>query len=163
MTISVMSDIHDNIWNLERALPIVAGSDALLFLGDFCAPFTLEQMAEGFSNPIHVVFGNNDGDTFLISQVASVFSHVILHGQFAELDMDGCRIAIQHYPEVARPLAASGIYDAVFYGHDHKRHLSTVDSSLLANPGEVMGRFGKPSIGRFDTESRRFSHIDIKM
>ena len=41
MQLVICSDIHDNIWALESALPGMAGADALLFLGDFCAPFTL--------------------------------------------------------------------------------------------------------------------------
>ncbi|TVR68836.1 MAG: YfcE family phosphodiesterase, partial [Spirochaetaceae bacterium] len=67
MTIAVLSDIHDNIWNLEKALVQVKDqrAEVLLFLGDFCAPFTLAQIAEGFSGPVHAIFGNNDGDTFL--------------------------------------------------------------------------------------------------
>lgn len=48
MKIAVCSDIHDNIWVLERALPGLRRADRLIFCGDFCAPFTLVQLAEGF-------------------------------------------------------------------------------------------------------------------
>jgi uncharacterized protein len=54
MKIAVLSDIHDNIWALERLLEDLQ-ADVLIFCGDFCAPFTLAQIAEGFSGPIHVV------------------------------------------------------------------------------------------------------------
>ena len=86
MKIAILSDIHDNIWQLEVLLADLK-ADALLFCGDFCAPFTLAQLAEGFNGPIHVVFGNNDGDQYLLSQVAGKFAHVTLHGDFAELEM----------------------------------------------------------------------------
>ncbi len=164
MRVAVLSDIHDNIWNLEIALRDVnaRGAEALLFLGDFCAPFTLAQIAESFAGQIHAVFGNNDGDPFLLSQVAARFSHVHLHGHFAEIELGGRRIALNHYPEIARRLAESGAYDAVFSGHNHQRHLERVGKTLWANPGEVMGRFGQPSYGLYDTEAHAFEHVEIQ-
>lgn len=163
MKVAVISDIHDNIWNLERALNQVqqSGVEALLFLGDLCAPFTLAQLAEGFSNPVHVVFGNNDGDVFHISKVASKYPQVTLHGQMAELALDGRRVALNHYPEIGRRLAESGAYDAVFSGHDHRRYQHQVGKTLWANPGEIMGRYGQPSFGIYDTTHGEFNHVDL--
>ncbi|MFO8064459.1 MAG: YfcE family phosphodiesterase [Spirochaetota bacterium] len=163
MRIAVTSDIHDNIWNLERALKDIdeRGPEAFLFLGDFCAPFTLKQIAEGFSGPVHAIFGNNDGDEFLLSNVASGFGHVSLHGPFAELELDGKHVALNHYPEIASRLAQSGAYDAVFSGHNHTRHIETVGSTLWANPGELMGRFGDASYGIYDTATDTFEHVEL--
>ncbi|MEM0897623.1 MAG: metallophosphoesterase family protein, partial [Verrucomicrobiota bacterium] len=58
-------------------------------------------------------------------------------------------------------LAESGAYDAVFSGHDHQRYFHQIGETLWANPGEIMGRFGTPSIGIFDSESGHFSHLDL--
>ncbi len=52
MKIAICSDIHDNIWALSRALPLMQGAGALICCGDFCAPFTLVQLAEGFNGPM---------------------------------------------------------------------------------------------------------------
>jgi putative phosphoesterase len=163
MKAAIVSDIHDNIWNLEGILRQIreSGVEILLFLGDFCAPFTLAQLAEGFSGPIHVVFGNNDGDTFLISKVASKHAHVTLHGQLAEIEVGGKKVGLNHYPDIARRLAESGAYDAVFSGHDHQRYVHQIGRTLWANPGEVMGRFGQPGFGLWDTGTMEFSHVDL--
>ena len=164
MRIAVTSDIHDNIWNLQRALTDInaRGLEAFLFLGDFCAPFTLKQIGDEFtSGPVHAVFGNNDGDPFLLSRIAGGFDHVTLHAQLAELELGGRRIALNHYPEIAQRLAESGAYDAVFSGHDHTRNIQTVGSTLWANPGEIMGRFGDASYGIYDTESNTFEHVEL--
>ncbi len=163
MLIAVASDAHDNIWNLECALSDMRGrgAEALLFLGDFCAPFTLAQMAEGFAGPIHAVFGNNDGDPFLLATIAGRHGHVRLHGLMAELELGGRRIALNHYPQIALRLAESGAYDAVFSGHDHKRAVQTVGKTLWADPGELMGRFGSPSWGLYDTDGNRFEHVGL--
>lgn len=164
MKIAVLSDSHDNIWNLEKALAAVneAGCEALLFLGDFCAPFTLKQIGDSFqSGPVHAVFGNNDGDPFLLGQIASGFDHVTLHGQYAELEFDGLKIGMNHYPDIAQRVAESGSLDAVFSGHDHLKYVRQIGNTLWANPGEVMGRFGEPSWGLFETGTREFQHVGI--
>jgi putative phosphoesterase len=151
MRIAVLSDIHDNIWQLDRVLSRVRGADALIFCGDFCAPFTLTQLAQGFEGPVHVVWGNNDGDKWLLTRNASAAGNVTLHGELAELELGGRHIAANHYPHIARQLAESGNYDVVMYGHDHTAHLEQLDKTLLLNPGEVMGRFGKSTFAWYDT------------
>lgn len=163
MRIAIVSDIHDNIWNLERALERIGdhSCERLFFLGDFCAPFTLAQLADGFSNPVDVVFGNNDGDTFLLSRIAGKYNHVTLHGHLAELDVDGQSIALNHYPDISRRLAESGAYRAVFSGHDHKKYVEKFGNTLWANPGEVMGRFGEPSFGVYDSDTGAFEHVPL--
>ncbi len=153
MRVAVLSDVHDNIWKLDKVLAQVADGDVLIFCGDFCAPFTLTQIAEEFTGPVHVVWGNNDGDKWLLTRNANAAGNVTLHGEMAELELVNRKIAVNHYPHIARPLAESGDYDAVFYGHDHIAHLENVGDTLLLNPGEVMGRLGKSTFAWYDTET----------
>jgi uncharacterized protein len=162
MRIAVCSDIHDNIWKLEALLEGISGWDALVFCGDFCAPFTLTQMAQGFEGPVHAVWGNNDGDKWLLTCNAQAAGNVTLHGDLAEMETGGRRIAVNHYPAVARGLAASGFYDAVFYGHDHTPHMEEVGGTLLLNPGEVMGRFGRSTFAAYDTETGEAGIIEVR-
>ena len=123
MKIAVLSDIHDNIWKLEEGLKSIENINdvqAMVFCGDLCAPFTLKQLGEGFKRgPIHVVWGNNDGDKILNQKIASSFDNVFLHGNFMEIKLDQVRIAANHYPELAGHLADSQNFEAVFYGHNH--------------------------------------------
>jgi len=153
MRIAICADIHDNIWVLERALAGMQEAEMLVFCGDFCAPFTLAQVAEGFAGPVHVVWGNNDGDKWLLTSQASRFDHVSLHGDLAEFQAGGVHIAANHYPEIAQGLARSGKYDVVCYGHDHQVHDEKIEKSRLINPGELMGRFGKSTFVILDTET----------
>jgi putative phosphoesterase len=165
MQIAVLSDIHDNIWNLEKALERIAtvNAQALICCGDFCAPFSLKQIADGFPGPIHVVFGNNDGDPLLLAKVAAQYGgRVALHGIYVELELGGRHIAVIHYPDPARRIAQAGVFDLVLYGHDHQRHHEQLDRTLLANPGEVMGRWGKPSFGLYDTETGEFQQVEVE-
>jgi putative phosphoesterase len=158
MVIAVLSDAHDNIWSLARALQQVqaAGAELLIFCGDFCAPFTLTQIGEGFAGPVHGVLGNNDGDPRLLLLNAQAVGNVTLHGQYAELTLAGRRVAVNHYPEIARRVAESGQFDLVCYGHNHLAKVEQVGVTVLANPGEIMGRFGAPSFGLYDTVTGQF-------
>ena len=161
--IAMLSDIHDNIWHLETALRQVAEAeaDALLFAGDFCAPFVLSQLAESFAGPIHCVLGNNDGDGRLLQTLAAPFDHLTLHGIYTELSLGACRLSLIHYPAPARRIAQSGEFDLVCYGHNHVRQAEQIGRGWLVNPGEVMGRFGEPTWALYDSESHAVRHIPI--
>jgi len=151
MKLAICSDIHDNIWKLADALPGMNDADVCLFCGDFCAPFTFAQLAQGFHGLVHAVLGNNDGDARLLSQVAAASGNAILHGEFAETDLEGFKVAVSHYPQIALGLAGSGRYDLVCYGHDHTLTYQQIGKTWLVNPGEMMGRFGKSTYLLFDT------------
>lgn len=163
MKIAVLSDCHDHLANLARALELVQQHQAehLLYLGDFCAPFTLTALAEGFSGPIDAVLGNNDGDPLHLCRISAKFPQVTLHEPLAELEIGGKKIALHHYPEVGIRLAESQVYDAVFTGHDHRKYTHQKGRTLWANPGEIMGRYGEPSFGIYDTVSGGFLHVDL--
>ncbi|HDN80383.1 MAG: YfcE family phosphodiesterase [Chloroflexi bacterium] len=162
MLIAVVSDIHDHLHNLNAFKPVFEKADAAIFCGDFCAPFSLAALARMVSGPIHVVFGNNDGDQWLLSKVAAGFEHVHLEGPFARLELADRRIFVVHYPEIAEDVAASARYDLVCYGHNHKAALSKLNGTLLLNPGEVMGRFGTSSVALYDTETHEATLYALK-
>jgi putative phosphoesterase len=155
MRIAILSDVHDNIWKLAEVLEDArqGGARAALFCGDFCAPFTLKQIGEGIDGPVHVVLGNNDGDVLLLSRIANGLENVILHGPFATVELGGRRIALNHYPQIARDQALSGRYDLVCHGHDHEANVERVGDTLLVDPGEVMGRLGASTYAIYDTET----------
>ena len=161
MKIAVLSDIHDNIWQLEKLLGSLE-ADALICCGDFCAPFTLAQIAEGFGGPVHAVLGNNDGDPLHLARVAGRHKHVKLHGQFAELELGGRSVAITHYPDMGRALARGGTYDLVCYGHSHEPVVERGERTLLLNPGEVMGRLGPSTYALYDTDSGQAEIVEVR-
>lgn len=143
MKIAILSDIHDNIWNLNAALGKVNDSEVLICCGDLCSPFIVDLIAEGFPNPIHIVFGNNDGDQYRVTNNASRYDgRVLIHGEFAELKLGGRHFAVNHYPNIARCIAQSEDYDVVCYGHNHIYAVERVNSTLLINPGAIMGYDG---------------------
>jgi hypothetical protein len=145
--IAILSDIHDNIWKLARALEQIQQTDRMFCLGDLCSPFVLDMLARGYEKPIDIVFGNNDADTYRITMKANGYSHVKLHGEFFEITLDKRRFAVNHYDNLARAIAASEVYDVVCFGHNHQKETTRQGRALLINPGPIMGASfasGKP-------------------
>ena len=162
MKLLVMSDSHDNIWKLDAATEHLARADAILHCGDICSPFMIRRLGElTGAKPVHVIWGNNDGDTYLIGQVASAFPHVILHGALAQLELGGLKVAANHYPEIGRGLARSGDYGLVCYGHDHAPLEERLGECLLLNPGELMGMNGRSTVAIVETDDRTVGWIDL--
>jgi len=157
MRLAIIADVHDNIWSLARVLKAIdeERSKALLVLGDLCAPFTMRAIADAYSGPVHVIFGNNDGDHLHLGEVAAKAGNIELHYFLGELTLGGAKIAIVHYPEVGKRLAASGEFQATFFGHTHVAEVEMICGCLALNPGEVMGRFGRVTYAIYDTETGR--------
>ena len=161
MKIAVLSDIHDNIWNLDKVLPHLSEAQTLILCGDLCSPFTLRKIADSFSEPVHCVLGNNDGDILLLTRVAAQAGNVTLYNPWGEIEVGDKKIAFAHYPEIAAGLVPSGKYQAVFNGHTHKHKAEKAGDTLWVNPGEVMGLYGRSTYVLYDTETGEFSLEEI--
>jgi putative phosphoesterase len=162
MKLVVMSDSHDNLWKLDAAAAAIASADAVVHCGDICSPFMVRRLGElAGERPVHIVWGNNDGDPLLIARVSATFPSIQLHGQLAAVELGGLRVAVNHYPLIARGLARSGDYDLVCYGHDHTRHLSREGECLLLNPGDLMGMKGPGTLAVLETGDRTVGFLEL--
>jgi uncharacterized protein len=139
MRVAILSDIHDHVWNLASALDLIRDADAMICCGDLCSPFVVHQLGRGFGGPIHVVFGNNDGDLFRITANARGYSQIQLHGEWFRGEFEGRKVAANHYDNIARPVAASGEFDLVCFGHNHVFEITRAGKTLAVNPGSIMG------------------------
>ncbi|BFP43177.1 metallophosphoesterase [Flavobacteriaceae bacterium GF1] len=145
MKLAVISDIHDNIWNLQKALamPQLQATEAMLCCGDLCSPFIIHLLGKAYTKPIHMVLGNNDGDVSAIIGNAKKYSNVHIHGEYFKSTLGGRTLAMNHYPDKARAIANNGGFDIVCYGHNHTLvNDEMVGNTLLINPGAIMGYHG---------------------
>jgi putative phosphoesterase len=162
MRLAVLSDSHDNIWNVKKAIPHIKAADAAIHCGDIVAPFIIQSIAEGIGDvPVHFVWGNNAGDKFRIAEVVEAFEHVMMHGVLGRLQLEGIDIAFCHYPHVAEELAHSGHYGMVTFGHTHTKHEEWIGECLLLNPGEVMGMRNPSTMALVDLPERTVEWIDL--
>ncbi|GEM_PF-459625 len=161
LLVGVISDSHDHLPNLRRALKELkaAGVTAIFHCGDLISPFVTRELGTA-GLPVHTVFGNNDADRFLAEKVRSQQAgNVTHHGEFGFVEIDGHRIGLTHYKEYARGLAASGQCDAAFFGHTHQYYEERIGRALVLNPGELLGLMGPPSYCIYDTARRTVERV----
>ncbi|MFZ9969767.1 MAG: metallophosphoesterase [Bacteroidia bacterium] len=167
MQFAILSDVHDNLPQLEKALEqlLQRGIQELVFCGDFCAPFSARLMAQSGLN-VHAVFGNNDGDRYQIARIAEEYPRLRLYGEYIGdegqvLELGGQKFGVTHYPFYAKAMVKTGWYDAVFFGHSHQVHRQKFGPSLLLNPGEIAGLMGPSTYALYETELRSSEIISL--
>lgn len=151
MLIGIISDTHDHLDNMRKALALFRelGVQHILHAGDFTSPFTYRALKD-FQGSFTAIFGNNDGDRVLIRQMYGES----VHAQPYTFVLHTRRIVMMHEHHVIDALAASGMYDLVVYGHTHEPVIRKVGNTLVVNPGETCGwLYGKPSVALVDLGS----------
>jgi putative phosphoesterase len=164
MKVAIISDSHDNLACWERARKYLAQHEitTMIHCGDVSSADTLLAMAIDFSGPIHVVAGNTDDGLGALKSVATIQGNITLHGEVGSIELDSKKIAWCHYPWLAEKLATPGIYDVVFYGHDHKAWEKVIGKTKLYNPGTLAGLFAKPTFAVYDTTTNTCELILIE-
>lgn len=144
--IGVISDTHDNIPNVKRAVKLFNHYQVSLVIhcGDYVAPFILEPF-QNLNCTLIGVLGNCDGEIDCLKAKAQQLNFSIYHSPYI-LTLNNTNILISHMPS---PLEPS--YDIQLYGHTHKPEIiirkNNLKPSLIVNPGEASGwLFNQPTI-----------------
>lgn len=162
MLVAVMSDSHDNIPYLSKAVEVAKAKkcEIVFHCGDLISPFMVPILGR-FEKEVHLILGNNKGDVFLLCNHLKNYPYIKLHGEEALLEIYGFKIAMVHHPKVAYPLAKSEEFDFVFCGHTHKFEVREFGKTLLVNPGEILGKEGVSSFIILDLKDKRWEKIEI--
>lgn len=134
MIIGVISDTHDNLTAISRAVGLFNDRNVghVLHAGDYTSPFTFRALRQ-LSCPFTGIFGNNDGDRLLLQEM----SGNALFNQPHIFELQGKRIIMMHEHHIIDALADSGHYDLIIYGHTHEAALRKAGNALVLNPGEA--------------------------
>ncbi len=163
MRIAILSDSHDNVANLEKIIAWLNQEkiSIMIHAGDVAAPGVLiKVLGPKFPGQIHLINGNV-GDPELLGELAKGFANVKYYGHEGELEIDGQRIALTHFPERAEELARTGKYDLAVFGHSHQAEIKKIGQTLLLNPGTSGGLFAEPTFALYDTEKREGEIINV--
>ncbi|MBU0471217.1 MAG: metallophosphatase family protein [Nanoarchaeota archaeon] len=162
MKVGIISDTHDNIWNMDKIFAMIKNSniETLIHCGDLCAPFIVKKLAE-LGMPVHFVFGNTD-DRFLTTRVSANYENMNLYGDLAEFELDGKKFGVTHFPRIATALARSGDFDVVCFGHNHTKSEERIGKTLMVNPGEASGVAKDASFAIYDTKTDKVEFFEIK-
>jgi putative phosphoesterase len=164
MKVGLISDTHDNLSMVERALVIFKreGVEAIVHAGDWVAPFTVRKFQD-FSGRLYGSYGNNDGEIIGLSRAFREMDAVV-RGEFTEFELDGERAVVIHgtYPPVLRAITRSGEFPTIITGHTHIPLIEKQEGVLLVNPGEACGYlYGRCTVGILDTHEREVEIYDL--
>lgn len=163
MKIGIISDSHDHHANVLKAVEIFKNENIqyILHAGDIVSPFTAQAFSNIKNAKFIAVFGNNDGEKFLLKNTIEGFGGEIhrdpYHGQIA-----GKKIFITHKPIILNEAIASGKYDIIVYGHTHSKDIRTVGKTLIINPGESTDWLsGKGRLVILNTEDLKITEFEL--
>ena len=136
MKIGIISDTHDNVPMIKKAVAIFneRGVNLVIHAGDYIAPFAVTPLSDLECEYIGV-FGNNDGEKLGLNRVSQRKINV----QPYSIEFAGKEMLVTHEPGSLDALIKSQSYDIVIYGHTHDPVIEKHDRTLAINPGECGG------------------------
>ena len=147
MIVGIIADTHDRLPLLDKAVKRLNEEkvELVLHAGDYVAPFVVPHFKQLKANLIGV-FGNNDGDQELLKKRFTELG-VKIRGKFAEVKVEGLKIAVLHGDEVEllRSLIDVESHDVIVHGHTHEAKTYRKGKTLVINPGEVCGYLSEKS------------------
>ncbi len=161
MLIGIMSDTHDNLPLVRKAIEVFNEKKAgyVIHAGDYTSPFTLKLFQQLECEYVGI-FGNNDGDKLLLQERAGGK----IRNQPYIFTLADKKIVVMHEHHVADALADSGHFDLVIYGHTHKADVRKVKNTLVVNPGEVSTYlYGKSTIVLVDLKTLEAEIVELKL
>ena len=153
MKIAIISDIHDNLANLEIFFEIISKEniEKIICCGDVCNQETLEILAKKFNSSIIIVFGNAE---VYSPEDLKKYSNITDLGRFGYIQINNFKVGVCHEPGFIRNLfQEKPDLNFIFYGHTHKPWMSMKNKATLINPGTLGGVFQKPSFAIWDDET----------
>lgn len=159
MLIGIMSDTHDNLIYVKKAIELFNKRkvEYVIHAGDYTSPFTLKLFKE--LNCKYVgIFGNNDGDKLLLLERAEGN----IQNQPYIFTLNNRKIIVMHEHNIVDALADSGHFDVVIYGHTHTPDIRKVKNTLVINPGEVSTwLYGKSTVAVADLNKMEAEIIEL--
>ena len=163
MKVCIVSDSHDRADALAQAVreAKAEGAEAVIHCGDLIGAQTVKPaLAQGL--PMHLVHGNNVGDTQAMHRQAGASGGLLqYHGADARLELAGRRVFVVHYDDYGYAMACTGDWTLVCCGHSHRaeaRQVTGVNghATWLVNPGTVAGLAARATWVLGDLAAMRF-------
>jgi len=158
MLVGILSDTHDRLTTLQKALEIFRQRkvDTVIHAGDIISPFAARRLKDGIAVPLHIIYGNNDGDRRALAQVLPQIKDGPIF-----VDLAGKRALVHHALEWCKPQDIAKV-DIVVTGHSHELKVQEHAGKLYINPGECCGWLtGSCTAVLLDTETMKTEILDL--
>ena len=165
MKIGIISDTHDYLPNIRKAIDIFNGMnvDIVVHCGDFVSLFVIKEF-ERLNARIVATYGNNDGERTKLKEWLKELNEENEIDDYLSFEADGLKFFVLHGTngEILDAVVKCGDYDVVIYGHTHERAFEEIDNVLVINPGECCGYLTDvATIGILDTTSKKYEEFEL--
>lgn len=147
--LAVISDVHDNLPNLKKALTYIIDHkiDYLICTGDLQS-LEAWQMLDESGIPSWGVRGNADNYGWDLSAL----KNTKIFEEFGEITLVEKNIVFCHYPEIIKKFIEDkpGKYQLALHGHTHKPWEENYNGTKILNPGNVGNIRYAPSFAIID-------------
>jgi putative phosphoesterase len=159
MKITIISDIHDNIPNLEKCLQWCNDNkvDEIICCGDVANAETMKYLSENFKNNIHIIRGNAD---IYYEEELEHYKNYIDYGRYGAFEIGGVKIGLCHEPVYLKQTLDICHCDIIFYGHTHKPDIKRSGKTQYVNPGTLSGMFQGATFACWEIET---GSLELKM
>ena len=161
MKIGIISDTHDNLPQIKKAVEIFNREKVKLVLhaGDFVSPFTFLEF-KNLNCSLKGVFGNNDGDKLYLQEKFKGIGEI--YPESYQTILYHKNIIMLHQEELIDALAESQKFEVIIYGHIHRTDLREIGKTIIINPGECGGWLTKKStIALLDLETLEAKIVEL--
>ncbi|MBT7552869.1 YfcE family phosphodiesterase [bacterium] len=154
--LAVISDIHDNIPNLEKALAIIKKEkvDYLICTGDVQS-IEAWKLIDQLKISTWAVMGNVDHDILGEEELKKQIKNITLFPNVGVAEIEDKNIIFTHYPQVLeKALAKSKKYYALaLHGHTHKPWEEKWNNTKILCSGNIASIYFMPTFAIIDTMS----------
>ncbi|MHA1264231.1 MAG: metallophosphoesterase [Candidatus Helarchaeota archaeon] len=165
MKIGVISDTHDHIENVKKAVNIFNNQSVIqvFHAGDIISPFVAPLAFKELKSPLTCVFGNNDGELLFLKEKFKEIGASIEGTQYTT-EIEGKKIALFHTLDraILEAVIQSQNFALIIHGHTHEAEIKKINNVLVVNPGEACGYLtGKATIAIIDLEKLEATLIEL--
>lgn len=137
--------------------------DHIIHLWDYWAPWRSVWPLIDLWIPVDGIWWNNDWEKrWVMQQFAKSQTSTIHRTVFGFVKLWWKNIFMSHFHDLAIPMAKSGEYDVVLYGHTHYRDLKVIGDTTICNPWWLCGNFETASYAIYNTNTNSFSFIEME-
>jgi len=180
MKIGIISDSHDDVDNVNKAIDIFEQNKVktVIHAGDIISPPIVKEFKRLTDNGVKIfgILGNNDGEKKGLENAFSFINGKLL-GDEGKIEIDSLKFCIYHGQDLKKKekIITSQKFDVVIFAHSHAKFSEIIDmkkrSTVVLNPGSSHSKaktnfseppyFPNPSIIIFDSITKKIEFIDL--
>ena len=149
----IISDSHDNIVNLDKALAFAKANnaEAILHCGDLTNSDTLDYLCAEWTKPLYLVQGNCE--IYEVGELKKYPQIINLGREGGIFKYHDIKIGACHEPKFIENLL---IHEPafIFYGHTHTPWEEQRGKTRVINPGNLDGSRYPATLATYDQESK---------